>query len=60
MDQRTSRQGMTNYDLMRLAETDDEDAYERDELEPSQDSFEEDYLAFYNDCKLKNTTKLDW
>ena len=51
---------MSQYELMRLAEQDDEDAYERDELPAAEADWEEEYLAYYDDCKLKNSTKLDW
>lgn len=53
---------MNDYQLMRLSELNEEDAIEQDELDDYQksDDFEEEYVAFYDDVKLKNTTKLDW
>lgn len=55
----------SNYELMRMSELEDEDGIDYDEADEifgneAATSWEEEYLARYNDWKLLKTTKLDW
>ncbi len=60
----------SEYNLMRLSESDDEDAYDLfdydqdeidEELLKDSESFKEHYKAFYDDVKTsKNVYKEDW
>lgn len=49
---------MDNYELMRLSEDNDDDAFDRTDFEEKKDSREEAYRAFYDDVKV--SIKEDW
>lgn len=54
---------MNNYELMKLSETADDDAYEQDEVEEKElgneaENFKRKYKEFYTDIKLSH--KEDW
>ena len=52
---------MTDYELMRLSETDDEDAFEQDELLEKEKSADQKYSEFYDDVKQPSRyIKEDW
>lgn len=52
---------MTDYELMRLSETVDEDAYEREDFERKARSAKESYDEFYDDVKQPSRyIKEDW
>lgn len=57
------RGNMNNYELMKLSETADDDAYEQDEVEEKEigseaENFKRKYKEFYTDIKLSH--KEDW
>lgn len=52
---------MTDYELMRLSETVDEDAYEREDFDPPAKSQKQIYDDFYDDVKQPSRyIKEDW
>lgn len=49
---------MDDYNLMRLSETQDDDAVESEDFEEPEEDFSTRYRAFYDDVKI--SVKEDW